>query len=53
MDPRDIPGDGWTSLTFSVQDIPAFDSIEVKIVMTASNPALTPLIDDMQLVCSE
>ncbi len=53
VDPRDILNSGWTSLTFSVQDIPVFDSIQVKIVMTADNPALTPLIDDMQLVCSE
>jgi hypothetical protein len=53
VDPRDIFPDEWTSLTFSVQDMPAFDSVQVKIVMTSSNPALTPLIDDMQLVCSE
>jgi len=53
VDPREIFMDEWTTLTFSVQDIPSFDSVQVKIVMTASNPALTPLVDDMQLVCSE
>ena len=53
VNPLDIPADGWRNLTFSVQDIPAFDSLQVKIVMTSDNPALAPLIDDMQLVCTE
>ena len=53
VNPNEIPGDEWRDLTFSVQDISAFDSLQVKIVMTSDNPALTPLIDDMQLICSE
>ena len=53
VNPIDIRGDEWKDLTFTVQDIPAFDSIQVKIVMTSNNPAETPLIDDMQLVCTE
>jgi hypothetical protein len=53
VNPLGIQADEWTSITFSVQDIPAFDSVQVKIIMTSDNPALTPLVDDMQLVCSE
>ena len=53
VDPRDLQPDSWRNLTFSVQDIPAFDALQVKIVMTQPNPALAPLIDDMQLIVSE
>jgi len=53
VDPRNLQPDAWRSLTFSVQDIPAFDALQVKIVMTQANPALAPLIDDMQLIVSE
>ena len=53
VDPRDLQPDSWRNLTFSVQDIPAFDALQVKIVMTQANPALAPLIDDMQLIVSE
>ena len=53
VDPRDLQPDAWSSLTFSVQDIPAFDALQIKIVMTQANPALAPLIDDMQLIVSE
>tara|TARA_R110002050_G_scaffold31075_1_gene79472 strand:- start:5448 stop:13094 length:7647 start_codon:yes stop_codon:yes gene_type:complete len=53
VDPRELQPDAWRSLTFSVQDIPAFDALQVKIVMTQPNPALAPLVDDMQLIVSE
>ena len=53
VDPRLLEGDDFVSITFTVQDIPAFDSVAIKIVMTSVNPAKAPLIDDMQLVCSE
>jgi hypothetical protein len=53
IDPKELQPDAWRSLTFSAQDLPAFDALEVKIVMTSDNPALAPLIDDMQLVVSE
>ncbi len=53
VDPRDLQPDAWSSLSFSAQDIPAFDALQVKIVMTQQNPALAPLIDDMQLIVSE
>ena len=53
VDPRDINPEGWRNLSFTVQDIAAFDSLQIKIVMSQDNPALAPLIDDMQLVCTE
>ena len=53
VDPRELQPDAWRSLTFTVQDLPAFDALQIKIVMTQDNPALAPLIDDMQLVVSE
>ncbi len=53
IDPVLIPPSDWQSLTWSVQDIAKFDGLAIKIVMTAQNPALTPLIDDMQIICSE
>ena len=53
IDPKELQPDAWRGITFSAQDLPAFDALEVKIVMTSDNPALAPLIDDMQLVVSE
>ena len=53
VDPNLIKGSEWQSLTFSAQDIAKFDAIAVKIVMSSSNPATAPIIDDMQLVASE
>ena len=53
VDPNLIKGSEWQSLTFSAQDIAKFDAISVKIVMSSSNPATAPIIDDMQLVASE
>ncbi len=53
VDPKELQPDAWRGNTFSAQDLPAFDALEVKIVMTSDNPALAPLIDDMQLVVSE
>ena len=53
VDPRGLKAGEWQLLTWSVQDIPSFDGLQIKIVMTASNPAHAPLIDDIQLVTSE
>ena len=53
VDPYAIRADEWQALSFSVQDIPKFDGLAIKIVMTADNPALAPLIDDMQIICTE
>ena len=53
VDPFAIRSDEWQALTFSVQDIPKFDGLAIKIVMTADNPAQAPLIDDMQIICTE
>ena len=52
VDPRRILSSEWQSLTFSVQDIPSFDAIAIKVVMTSSNPALAPIIDDVSVVAS-
>ena len=53
VDPRGIKAGEWQSITWSVQDLPKFDGLQIKIVMRADNPAQAPLIDDMQLVMSE
>ena len=53
VNPNAIGSGGWRSLTWSAQDLPKFDALSIKIVMEVDNPALTPIIDDMQLVCSE
>jgi len=53
VDPNSMSPKAWTSLTWTVQDIEKFDGLSVKIVMTANNPAKAPLIDDIQIVCSE
>ena len=53
IDPREINADEWQTMVWSEQDISRFDSISIKIVMTAKNPARTPVIDDMRLICTE
>tara|TARA_R110002050_G_scaffold292587_1_gene448063 strand:- start:5453 stop:12940 length:7488 start_codon:yes stop_codon:yes gene_type:complete len=53
VDPRGLKAGEWQSLTWSAQDIPSFDGLQVKVVMTSDNPAQAPLIDDIQLVTSE
>ena len=53
VDPNEILPSGWRSLIWTAQDLPKFDALAIKIVMVADNPALTPIIDDMQLVVSE
>ena len=53
VNPLVMKSGDWRTLTFSVQDVPSFDGLQVKIVMSADNPAKAPLIDDMQLVTSE
>jgi hypothetical protein len=53
VNPTLIPDEDWQSLSFSVQDIPKFDAVAIKIVMSADNPAQAPLIDDLQMICSE
>ncbi|MBI51728.1 MAG: hypothetical protein CL779_00725, partial [Chloroflexi bacterium] len=53
VDPRRLKSGDWQLLTWSIQDIAQFDGVAIKIVMTSDNPALAPLIDDVQIVCSE
>jgi len=53
VSPKDIQGNGWKSLIWTAQDLPKFDALAIKIVMEAENPALTQIIDDMQLVVTE
>ena len=53
VDPRKIISDEWQTLIFSVQDIFKFDAVLIKVVMEAHNPALTPIIDDIQIICTE
>ena len=53
VNPDEILPNGWRSLIWTAQDLPKFDALAIKIVMVADNPALTPIIDDMQLVVSE
>jgi hypothetical protein len=53
VNPLEIGPSGWKSLVWTAQDLPKFDAVAIKIVMVVDNPALTPIIDDMQLVCSE
>ena len=43
----------WQTLTYSIQDVAKFEGIQIKIVLTSINPAKCPLIDDMQMICSE
>jgi hypothetical protein len=53
VDPRLLEVNDWQTLTYSVQDIPRFKAVQIKIVMTSDNPAKAPLIDDLRMVCSE
>ena len=53
VDPNVIKSGEWKTLTWSVQDLAKFDGLQLKIVMTADNPAQAPLIDDLQMVCTE
>jgi hypothetical protein len=53
VNPNEILPNGWKSLVWTAQDLPKFDALAIKIVMVVDNPALTPVIDDMQLVVSE
>lgn len=53
VDPALISGDQFQSLTWTVQDIPNFDGVAVKVVMSSDNPALAPLLDDIQIICTE
>lgn len=53
VNPTLIPDEDYQSLTFNIQDVPKFDGVAIKIVMTADNPAQAPLIDDLQLITTE
>jgi hypothetical protein len=53
INPNQIIASDWQQLTWTVQDTAKFDGAAFKIVMTADNPALAPLIDDIQIVASE
>ena len=53
VDPRRLKAADWQALTWSIQDIPQFDAVSIKLVLTADNPALAPIIDDFMLVCTE
>ncbi len=53
VDPRFIMPEDWQELVFSAQDLQKFDACAVKIVMTADNPARSPIIDDYSLIVSE
>ena len=53
INPTRIRVGEWQDMTWSVQDIPKFDAISIKIVMVSDNPALAPLIDDFRMICSE
>ena len=53
VDPNVIKSGEWKTLTWSVQDLAKFDGLQLKIVMTSENPAQAPLIDDLQMVCTE
>jgi hypothetical protein len=53
INPYRIKVGEWQDMTWTIQDIPKFDAVAFKIVMVSDNPALTPLIDDFRLICSE
>ena len=53
IDPKQILADEWQELTWTAQDLAKFDGVAIKIVMSTSNPALSPLIDDFSLIVSE
>jgi hypothetical protein len=53
VDPAElVPGD-YLSYNWEVQDLAKFDGLQIKIVMSADNPAKAPIVDDLQLVCTE
>ena len=53
VDPRKIIDDEWQTLIFSTQNLFKFDAVMIKVVLESHNPALTPLIDDIQIICTE
>ena len=53
VDPRKIIADEWQTLIYSVQDLFKFDAIAIKVVLESNNPALTPLVDDIAVICTE
>ena len=53
VSPKDFRPDSWRELVWTAQDLPKFDALAIKIVMEVDNPALAPIIDDMQIVVSE
>lgn len=53
VDPRQLASNDWTELTWSAQGIPQFSGFSLKIVLSASNVAKVPLIDDMRVIASE
>ena len=53
VDPSLIGAGDWQEVKWSVQDTAKFDAMQIKIVMTSTNPARPPLIDDMQMIASE
>lgn len=54
VDPRRLDANDWQSLTWTLQDIPSkFNGLALKVVMASDNPAYAPLLDDIQIVCSE
>jgi len=53
VDPRLIMPGEWQEITWTIQDIAKFDALAIKLVLTQSNPAISPLIDDIQIICSE
>ena len=44
-------GSKFTDVNYSVNNLPAFDGIQVKLVMTSTNSAYAPLIKDFRLIC--
>ena len=52
VDPRRILSSEWQSLNFSVQDLPSFNAVAIKIVMSSASSARVPLIDDVSIICS-
>ena len=53
VDPKMFTSGDWQELSWSVQDLTKFDALSIKIVMTATNPAKSPVIDDMTITVTE
>lgn len=53
IDPRQLTTNDWTEYTWSAQNIPRFSAFMLKIVMTATNTAKSPIIDDLRVICTE